>query len=111
MVATKPLSARQVEARSRARKLGIRVQVITPGRHYVTRSQSDASISYRLDRTAAGWTCECQGFMFTGMCKHLGQLERRSEREGWTFGKVSRIETTTTPDTGTRTARPRVVER
>lgn len=92
MVASrKPQAARQVEARSRARSLRVRVQVIEPARHYITRSQSDASISYRIDRTSTGWTCECQGFMFTGICKHLAQVERRSEREGWTFGKVATV--------------------
>ena len=49
MSTTKPLTARQVEARSRARKLVVRRQVISPSRHYLTRSQSDARISYRLD--------------------------------------------------------------
>jgi hypothetical protein len=31
--------------------------------------------------------------MFTGMCKYLEELKRRSAREGWKFGMVARIET------------------
>ena len=31
--------------------------------------------------------------MFTGMCKYLEELERRSAYEGWRFGKVARIKT------------------
>ena len=56
MSTTKPLTARQVEARSRARKLGIRVQVVTPGQHYLTRSQADATIAYRMAPPPAGPT-------------------------------------------------------
>ncbi len=85
----KPQAARQLEARARARNLGVRTYVIEPARHYVSRSQSKSGARYRLDRTRAGWTCECPGYLFTGICKHLGAIERRSEREGWTFGKVA----------------------
>ena len=37
----------------------------------------------------AGWACSCDGYYHTGACTHLGQVERRSEREGWAFGAVA----------------------
>ncbi len=90
MISTlKPQAARQLEARARARHLGVRTYVIEPGRHYVSRSRSARGVTYRLDRTRAGWTCDCPGYLFSGVCKHLGAIERRSEREGWTFGKIA----------------------
>jgi len=85
----KTLEARQIEARGRARTRGVRVEVVVDAKHYRTRSQSDATISYNIDRTSQGWVCECEGFRFTGSCKHIAQVERRSEREGWTFGKIA----------------------
>jgi hypothetical protein len=81
--------ARQLEARARARRLGVRVAVVVPQRHYVTHSQSDAGVTYRLDRTRQGWTCECRGFQYTGCCKHLAGLQRRAEREGWDFHTIA----------------------
>ena len=60
MVSTlKHQAARQLEARGRAQHLGVRTYVIEPGRHYVSRSQSEPGVRYRLDRTRRGWTCEC----------------------------------------------------
>ena len=56
-------------------------------RHYTARSQSTDE-TYTLQRTPAGWACSCLGFYHTGCCKHLGQVERRAEREGWSFGAV-----------------------
>lgn len=85
----KPLPVRAVEARSRARSLRVRVYVVQPGQHYRTISQSGNG-TYRQVRTRDGWTCTCQGFEFTNCCKHLAQVERRSEREGWTFGRIAR---------------------
>ena len=82
-------AARQLEARARAKRLGVRVAVVVPQRHYVTHSQSEAGSTYRLDRTRHGWTCECQGFQYTGCCKHLAALQRRAEREGWDFAAVA----------------------
>jgi len=89
-VALKSLEVRQIEARSRARQSRVRVEVVMPSRHYRSRSQSVAGSSYNLDRTSAGWTCECDGYRFTGCCKHLAAVERRSEREGWAFGRIAR---------------------
>jgi hypothetical protein len=86
---TRPQEARQIEARSRARELGVRVRVIGAGRSYETPSQSQPGTTYVVTRTPIGWTCDCPGFPFTGCCKHLGQVERRSEREGWSFGRVA----------------------
>lgn len=85
----KPQAARQIEARGRARELGVRVEVVTEGIYYTTRSQSQPGTVYHLVRGTAGWTCTCPGHHYTGVCKHLAQLERRSEREGWTFGKIA----------------------
>jgi hypothetical protein len=84
----KPLEARRIEARSRARSLGVRVRAVDPMRRYAARSQTTTDV-YDLTRTRDGWTCTCKGWQFTGACKHLGQLERRSEREGWAFGRIA----------------------
>ncbi len=86
---TRPQEARAIEARSRARHLGVRVEVVAPARQYRTRSQSQPGTVYTIARSPLGWTCDCPGFAFTGVCKHLGQVERRSEREGWRFGRVA----------------------
>lgn len=86
----KCLEAREVEARSRARTLGVRVREIQRGREYSTRSQSDGSVVYLLRRGRDGWACTCLGYQHSGMCKHLGALERRSEREAWPFGTIAR---------------------
>lgn len=85
----KSLPARTLEARNRARKLSVRIEQVVAARHYRTRSQSQAGVSYNLDKGSKGWTCECQGYYFTGCCKHLAGLQRRSEREGWDFGKIA----------------------
>ena len=92
---SKPQPARQLEARARARSLGVRVAVVVEARRYVTHAQSQPGVTYTVERTPVGWACECQGFYHTGMCKHVGAVERRSEREGWRFGQVaplSRVE-------------------
>src|SRR5688500_12559936 len=86
---SRPFAARQIEARGRARHLGVRVEVVAPGRHYLSRSQSEPDAVHALTRTPIGWSCTCPGFAFTGCCKHLGQVERRSEREGWAFGRIA----------------------
>jgi hypothetical protein len=38
---------------------------------------------------AAAGPVNAPGYLFTGICKHLGAVEHRSEREGWKFGKVA----------------------
>lgn len=86
---SKPQEARELEARSRARALGVRVAVVSEARRYVTTSQSQPGVVYALERTPAGWACSCEGYLHTGVCKHLGAVERRSEREGWEFGAVA----------------------
>ena len=87
---TKPLTARLFEARARAYERGVRVYEVEPHRCYWTRSQSGHDV-YHITRSAEGWECECIGYLYTGMCKHIAQVERRSEREGWRFGKVASI--------------------
>lgn len=86
---TRPQEARKIEARGRARSLGVRVEVVAPTRQYRTRSQSQPGLIYTIVRTPAGFTCSCPGYQYTGVCKHIGQVERRSEREGWTFGRIA----------------------
>lgn len=86
---SRPQEARQIEARARARQRGVRVEVIEKGRAYRTLSQSQPGTVYSITRERDGWRCECPGFVYTGVCKHLGQVERRSEREGWDFGRIS----------------------
>ena len=85
----KPIEARQLEARSRARVNGVRVREVLRGNQYSTASQSQPDTVYELKRTRAGWTCSCPGFTYSGSCKHIGQVERRSEREGWEFGRIA----------------------
>lgn len=86
---SKPQPARELEARSRARVLGVKVAVVSEARRYVAASQSAPGTLYTIERTPVGWACECEGYLQTGCCKHLGAVERRSEREGWRFGVVA----------------------
>ena len=88
---SKPPAARQLEARARARTRGVKVAVVSEARRYVAASQQQPGVVYAIERTPAGWACSCEGFAFTGMCKHLGAVERRSEREGWPFGHVAAL--------------------
>ncbi len=90
---SKPQAARQVEARARARQCGVKVEVVSEARHYRTRSQSQPGTVYTILRTPAGWACECEGYFHTGICKHIAQVERRAEREGWRFGLVAPLAT------------------
>jgi hypothetical protein len=86
----KPQEARAIEARGRARSLGVRVEVVAAGREYRSRSQSHSHTMDTVRRTPVGWTCDCPGFTYTNCCKHVAQVERRSEREGWPFGRIAR---------------------
>ncbi len=86
---SKPQPARQLEARARARTLGVRVAVVVEARRYVTASQSQPGAVYAIERTPAGWACSCDGYLHTNCCKHLGAVERRAEREGWAFGHIA----------------------
>lgn len=92
VVTLKPIEAREVEARARAYDLRVRTAVVVYGKHYQCRSQCDATVTYNVDRTFAGWQCECEGYRWTGCCKHIGQVARRAEREGWAFGKIARVQ-------------------
>ena len=85
----KTFSARQIEARGRARTLAVRVYVVEPSNCYYTRSQSEAGVVYHVTRENDGWHCECPGYVYTGCCKHIAQVQRRSEREGWDFGQIA----------------------
>ena len=85
----KPPAARQLEARARARTLGVKVAVVSEARRYVSAAQSQPGALYAIERTPVGWACSCAGYELTGICKHLGQVERRAEREGWPFGTVA----------------------
>lgn len=80
----RPLAARETEAVCRAKQLGVRVTVVTSGVHYITASQSRPDVVHELVRTADGFRCSCEGYTYTGMCRHLGALARRAMREGWT---------------------------
>lgn len=86
---TRPLPARHIEARARARAMAVRVEAVEPAGRYRSRSQTEPGVVHAQERTPVGWACTCRGFAFTGCCKHLGQVERRSEREGWAFGRVA----------------------
>jgi len=94
---TKPQEARQCEARARARTLGVRVAVISEARSYISASQTTPGVTYRIERARHGWTCECEGYRFSGMCKHIGAVERRAAREGWSFGTVCPLPGNVTP--------------
>ncbi|MDQ3549858.1 MAG: hypothetical protein M3439_13680 [Chloroflexota bacterium] len=95
---SKPQEARQIEARARARRRGVRVSVIDPGNAYNTLSQSLPGTVYTIARTRQGWTCECAGFHYTGGCMHVATVERRAEREGWDFGVIAAIVRDDTPE-------------
>jgi hypothetical protein len=86
---SKPQEARELEARARAKRLGVKVAVVVEASRYVSASQSTPGAVYVQQRTPAGWACSCDGYGFTNCCKHLGQVERRAEREGWDFGTVA----------------------
>lgn len=74
-----------------ARTLGVRVAVVVEARRYVSGSQSQSGTIYAIERTPAGWACSCEGYEHTGVCKHLGAVERRAAREGWAFGQLAAL--------------------
>ncbi len=93
MLAHKPIEARQSEARARSRANAVRLEVITPGKLYQSRSTSRPGLVHTVKRTPAGWVCSCEGFALssTNLCHHLGGLERRLIREGRCEGfKIAR---------------------
>jgi hypothetical protein len=89
----KPQAARAIEARARARCGGVRVAVIVEARRYCTPARSEPGTTYTIARTPVGWACSCPGYFYTGVCKHLGAVARRAEREGWAFGTVAPLAT------------------
>jgi len=89
----KPQGAREIEARGRARALGVRVAVVVEARRYCAASQGEAGVAHTIARTPVGWACSCQGYFHTGVCKHLGAVQRRACREGWTFGAIAPLAT------------------
>ncbi len=90
---SKPQGAREIEARGRARALGVRVAVVVEARRYCAASQSEAGTTYTIALTPVGWACSCQGYFHTGCCKHLGAVQRRAAREGWAFGGIAPLAT------------------
>ena len=86
-------AARQLEARTRARTLGVRVAVVSEARRYVSASQSQPGTVHAIARTPIGWACSCDGYLHTGVCKHLGAVERRAAREGWASGRLAPLAT------------------
>jgi len=65
----KPQEAREIEARGRARMLGVRVAVVVEARRYCAASQNEAGVTHTIARTPVGWACSCQGYFHTGCCK------------------------------------------
>lgn len=85
----KTFDARVLEARARSKEQQVRIGVVSEARLYVTISPTTTGEPYTLERSKRGWTCTCAGYHWTGCCKHLAALERRAEREGWTFGIIA----------------------
>ena len=86
---TKPLAARHIEARGRARQQLAKVHVIRHAHEYKALSQTEPGTIHFLTRGRSDWMCSCSGWRYTSSCYHLGQLQRRSAREGWTFGRIA----------------------
>ncbi len=88
---SKPFEARTIESRARSLRLRVRIFVKDPQHWYQTVSQTQPGVVYNLVRGRWGWKCDCPGYQFTGSCKHLGQLERRADREAWSFGVIAAL--------------------
>ncbi len=86
---SKPQEAREIEARARARTRGVRVAVLVEARRYCAHAQSEPGTVYTIARTPVGWACSCLGYYHTGVCKHLGAVQRRADRDGWPFGTIA----------------------
>lgn len=93
-VATKPLAEQISAARDRAHQNHVRTLVVDgrEQRQYIIQSQSQDDVQYTLTRRRSGWVCSCPGFYYGHICKHVGSLMARAEREGWAFGRISRTE-------------------
>ena len=82
----KPIAARQIEARARALTNRARIVRLIDQQAYVAKSQTTLAEYHLMRDRSHRWTCECDGYRYTGCCYHLGQLERRAEREKWAGG-------------------------
>ncbi len=82
-------AARLFDAEERARALGVRLVEEIVARVYRSQSQSLEDTVYTQERGRDGWRCSCEGYRWTGCCKHLGAVSLRAEREGWDFGHVA----------------------
>lgn len=87
------MDIRMLEARSRARIRGVRVEKVEENREFKSRSTSRPGLVHRVTRTGDGWTCTCEGYQYTGLCQHIAGVARRAEREGWDFGRIARLDT------------------
>ena len=67
--------------------------VLVQARCYCAHAQSEPGTVYTIERTPVGWACSCLGYEHTGVCKHIGAVERRAEREGWPFGTIAPLAT------------------
>ena len=85
---SKPQEAREIEARARACACAIRLTVEVEARRYRTISRTTGE-PYAVVRTPVGWACSCLGYFHSGVCKHLGAVQRRAAREGWPFGAIA----------------------
>ena len=78
--------------------------VLVQARRNCAHAQSEPGTVYTIERTPVGWACSCLGYEHTGVCKHIGAVERRAEREGWPFGTIAPL--ATHPHAGTRRYMP-----
>ena len=63
--------------------------VLVQARRYCAHAQSEPGTVYTIERTPVGWACSCLGYEHTGVCKHIGAVERRADREGCAFGIIA----------------------
>ena len=95
---------RLLAAEQRALALGVRTSASVVGREYEAHSQSVDDRKYTMRRERDGWRCDCAGYRYHGVCKHLGAIALRAEREGWDFGAVAGL--TDGPPPAPRRLRP-----
>ncbi len=78
------------DARLRAENEDIRTYMVMNGEEYQVESSTPGHL-YKVYRIPArmtttdhgGWACTCTGWTHTGLCKHIGAVANRAEREGW----------------------------
>jgi hypothetical protein len=81
---------RRAEMGARAKAERVTVVQRERAMHYYSVSQTRADRLHFQTRSAGGWDCTCEGYIHTGLCKHLGAVENRAIAEGWIFGTVRR---------------------